>query len=453
MLERGSNPESAPNTIALNRIRNAEPEISETNLLNGAKLISVVHPDAVQTSVGVIFDAGSRRENPGEHGQMHFFEHLPPGSFRITSGGTDLQRLSQARSWDSNIMVTKEMLSIALTGPDFDGEQMLSAVTAMLNPESDALKAIFDIEKTRIINEIIQRSCAQQEIRDALFSTLFMKDTGYDHPIGGTPQEVQGYTFEQVMEAGRRLLTPDNATFIVSGKPDFTGQVFKAFESASLPGSGPRPSGLPELRSNTTVDDLPQVNAAIAPPIPGLEVCAWLPGLNKGNSKEHLALEVATGLLSGHVSSELSHRQGVTYGAGAIPRQYPENGYVEIGFNTDPRNGPNIPALLAKTLEEFPATITPEKVAEYYSASRNYWYQNAQDITSFDVLAELARRPQSFVIPVSTKLEKLQEISAEDVRAAAEQFFNPEKLRLGYLGSPPALQAAGAVPNVTLPFA
>lgn len=250
--------------------------INRESLSGGAQLLTV----DIKTPfsfVGVIFNAGSKYEQEGQHGMLHFFEHLPPSSY---AHNPELQQLikqklgvtyelpnqflnlARQRGWEQRIFINEDVLVCGVSAPHYDRDAAITLLSGILDAPLAAYQNSFETERSRIVNEIessahdfgrqvfqfIKSSCAQIEQEK--------------HAPTGKVEEVQGHSFQQVWQLSQQHITPSNTTFLYIGEGEVPESVrnnfstMKFFEKARN-----------TLLTPSTSDKSPTTTPTASPPI------------------------------------------------------------------------------------------------------------------------------------------------------------------------------------------
>jgi zinc protease len=187
----------------------------EFELENGLRVI--VHEDpTVQIAVmNILYDVGSRDENPGKTGFAHLFEHLMfGGSKHIPSYDEPLQRVGGENNAFTNTDITNYYLTLPAsnieTGFWLESDRMMSL---SFDPK------VLEVQRKVVVEEFKQRYL-NQPYGDVW---LKLRPLAYQiHPyqwatIGKEISHIENATMDDVREFFFKYYVPDNAILVVAG--------------------------------------------------------------------------------------------------------------------------------------------------------------------------------------------------------------------------------------------
>jgi zinc protease len=187
----------------------------EFSLANGLRVI--VHEDAtVQIAVlNILYDVGSRDENPDKTGFAHLFEHLMfGGSINIASYDEPLQKVGGENNAFTSTDITNYYLTVPAanieTGFWLESDRMLSL---SFDPQ------VLQVQQKVVVEEFKQRYLNQPygdvwlKLRPLCYQT---------HPylwatIGKEVRHIEEATMEDVRKFFFRYYVPSNAILVVAG--------------------------------------------------------------------------------------------------------------------------------------------------------------------------------------------------------------------------------------------
>lgn len=196
-------------------------------LSNGLRI--VVHPDKTTPMVAanLLYDVGSRDEDPDQTGFAHLFEHLMFGGTQtIPSYDTPVQNVGG----ENNAWTSSDFTNYYVTLPAVNLETAFWLEADRMN-ELDFSEKSLEVQKKVVIEEFKQRYL-NQPYGDI---PLLIRDLAYKvHPyrwptIGKDISHIENATLEDVKKFFYRHYAPNNAVLSVAGNvsPD---EVFKMAE-------------------------------------------------------------------------------------------------------------------------------------------------------------------------------------------------------------------------------
>ena len=189
-----------------------------TRLPNGLAIVTDTRRDVETVSLGVFVQAGSRHEQPHEHGLAHFLEHM---AFKGTRRRTAFQTVAdiEARGGDINAETSPEATSytVRMLADDWTIglDVLLDLITAPRFHHADIA-----VEQEVVLQEI---AGALDLPDDRLVDGLGMAAFG-DHPLGrpilGTPESVLGLTDDALNAFRGRTYAPGAIIVSAAGNVD-----------------------------------------------------------------------------------------------------------------------------------------------------------------------------------------------------------------------------------------
>lgn len=211
-------------------------------LSNGLQVI--VHEDASTTLavMDVIYDVGSRDEDPERTGFAHLFEHLMfGGSINIPNYDSPLQSVGG----ENNAFTTPDLTNYYISLPYqnletafwLESDRMLSLA---FNPQS------LEVQRKVVIEEFKQRYLNQPYGDVWLkFRPLIYQQHPYRWAtIGKEIKHIEDATLEDVKAFFQKHYVPSNAILVVAGKVDF-----EEVKTLAEKWFGPIPAGVKPVRN------------------------------------------------------------------------------------------------------------------------------------------------------------------------------------------------------------
>lgn len=182
---------------------------------NGLRVL--IHEDISTplVAVNLLYDVGSRDENPERTGFAHLFEHLMFGG---SKNAPDFDAPIQSAGGENNAFTNNDMTNFYATVPAENLETLLWL-------ESDRMLAL-KVNKTALKT---QRKVVVEEFKETTLNEPYgdiwhhLGDMTYKaHPyrwpvIGLVPQHVEDATLADVQDFYKRFYVPNNAILVVAG--------------------------------------------------------------------------------------------------------------------------------------------------------------------------------------------------------------------------------------------
>lgn len=191
---------------------------------NGLRLI--VHEDksSPMVAVNVVYDVGSRDEDPSKTGFAHLFEHLMFGG---SENVPDFDGPIQNAGGENNAFTNTDMTNFYDVLP-------VENIETALWLESDRMQQLVFSEKSlniqkKVVIEEFKETCLTEPYGDVWhhLSEMVYEKHSYRWPtIGRTPAHIEDAKLEDVVHFFNKHYTPCNAILVISGNLEST----KAYE-------------------------------------------------------------------------------------------------------------------------------------------------------------------------------------------------------------------------------
>lgn len=405
-----------------------DPDVGLTTLPSGLRVVSQHMEHAVTVSLGIWIGAGSRDEEPHEHGLAHLLEHMAfKGTARrnalqiaeeIESVGGDLNAATSveytcytARVLGSDLPLAVDILADILTHPALTAEELKR-------------------EKGVILQEI----SAVQDTPDDLVYDRFLEAAFPDQPLGrpilGTAKTVKSFTPEAIRAYLARHYHAGNMVLAASGAVDHQALVALAKTHLSgLPESPAHPPARQDGRyfggESRTKSDEEQVHLVLG-----------FPGKPFANGA-HYALQIFSAVLGGGLSSrlfqEVRERRGLAYAIDAFHWPFSDCGVFGIGAGTAPEDAGELVEVALACLRQAAADVSDVEVARARAQMKVGLLASLE--SPGGKLEQMARQVLLFgrAIPREELAARLDAVTLEDVRAAGRSL----------LGHQPTIAAVG----------
>lgn len=378
----------------------------------------VVHKkaDSNVAYIGLLVDAGSRDELPGEEGLAHFVEHT---IFKGTAKKSSKVISSRMESigGELNAYTSKENTMIytnALAGYSGRSIELLSDLVANASfPEEEVER-----EKDVVIEEIHSYLDSPSETAFDEFENRLYEGSGPGHPILGTVESVTALTPGHCRRFVERNYSPDNmVAYCVS--PDSPDKIFKEFDKYFSP------FHRENLRAERIV---PTVSAPFseiknndghqAHTILGTRL------FSRQDSRRN-ALYLLNNYLGGPgmnsvFNQQLREKRGYVYTVESFPSLMSDSGSLQIYFGCSEKYVQKCAALIERELKKM--AETPMKPRLFNSVKRQYIGQllvagDNRETSAMSLAKSLLYYGK--VITLTDTAERIKMVTPEEVREIA----------------------------------
>lgn len=416
----------------------ADSGVSERTLENGLKVLVKQDHRAPVVISQVWYKVGSSYEYGGITGISHILEHMmfkgtenhAPGDFsRIVAehGGQEnaftgrdytayYERLEKSRLPISFELEADRMRNLRLIGEEFDKERQVVLEERRMRTDDQPRSKIFEY-----------------------FAALAHTNGGYQNPIIGWADDIRNLEVKDLQTWYEQWYAPNNATLVVVGDVDPDAVFALAQEHF-----GPLESGNPiTFKPRIEVEQVGVRRSTVRLPaeLPYLLMGYKVPVLKTiDNEKEAYALEVLAGILDGGDSARLASRlvrgkqMAVSASAGydlyarltslflfdATPAQGYSLEQLETALKAEIQELQTVP-VAPDELERIKAQVLAENIYE-----RDSTFYQAMQIGELETVGLGWRRMDQYV-------ERINQVSAEDILASAKKYLHEDKLTVAYL--------------------
>ncbi|HZT62685.1 MAG TPA: pitrilysin family protein [Burkholderiales bacterium] len=403
--------------------------VTEYRLANGLKVLLIPDRSIDTMTVNVTYLVGSRQEGYGETGMAHLLEHL---MFRGTRRFPGIKAGFQQRGVRYNGSTSFDRTNYFGTFPA--SEKTLAYVLAaeadrMVN--ASIARKDLDAEMTVVRNEFESgENSAANVLRERVAASAYMWH-GYGRAIIGARSDIENVPIERLRAFYRYHYQPDNAVLLISGKIDEAAALALAQKSF-----GPIRKPARKLVGTYTVEPTQDGERTVTLRRAGdVQIASALYHIPPGTHPEYPSIDVLVALLNNVPGGRL-HKALVETGLASsifgTERQQREAGFAYFGANI--RRDASIDAgrdALLGVLESFASKPATEEEVDL--ARRRLL--NDIELTLADsreltmALSECAGMGDWRVLFLYR--DRLKEVTAASVQAAALRYFKPANRTLG----------------------
>jgi zinc protease len=414
-------------------------EVSTFTLDNGLQVVVIPDHRAPVVTNMIWYKVGSADEMPGKSGIAHFLEHLmfkgtakhPAGEFsaKIAEIGGNENAFTTQDYTAYYQEVAPEALPMVM---DFEADRMRGLVLtdAVIGPERDVI-----IEERRMRVDNDPSSVLSEEVQATLY-----QNHPYRIPVIGWLQEMQKLSREDAVSFYQRYYVPNNAVLVVAG--DVTEDHVRQLAEATY-GKVPRGPDLPPRVRPQEPEQNTSRTVTLADPrvsVPSMRKSWVVPSYNDAEEGQAEALDLLAEILGGGIRSRLYQQLVVKSGKAASAGAYYDGGGLDDGsFSVfaAPRGGAGIEEV-EKAADAEIARIAAEGVTDdELERAKNRFVRSM--IFARDSQSGMARiygttlTTGGTVEDVADWPDRIEKVTAEQVKAAAVRYLDQSRSVTGYL--------------------
>jgi zinc protease len=415
----------------------AARNVSEHSLANGLKiLVQEDHRSPVVVSQ-IWYKVGSSYEPNGITGISHMLEHtMFKGTNKHPAG--EFSRIIAENGGEEN----------AFTGQDYTAyfQTMAASKLAVSFELADRMRSLHILpeelkkELEVVTEERRMRTDDNPQAKMAeQFAAMAYTNSPYKHPIIGWPSDIAAYTVQDLQAWYQRWYAPNNATLVVVGdvKPD------EVFALAQQYFGELQPSDIPSLKPQLEMPQLGirKMTVKVPAKLPAILLGYHVPTLKTAKEEwEAYALEVLAGVLDGGNSARLS-KSLVRGKQIAVTASASYNFLSRLSdlfeIEATPAQGKTVLELeeaLKKEIAQLQITLVdPNELqrikaqvlaTDIYQRDSNFY--QAMQLGMLETVGLGWQKTDDYV-------EKINSITAEQVRTVAQKYLVDDHLNIAYL--------------------
>jgi len=403
--------------------------IDKTVLKNGVRVITKKMPHTRSVSMGVWVNVGARDETETESGLSHFIEHM------IFKGTRRRSAYQIAKEFDaigghSNAFTTMENTCYHARVMDTHTETMVDILSDIF------INSVFDpdeMDKERPV--ILQEIGMVEDSPDEYVHVLSGYNFWGEHPLGqsilGKPENIIRFDAGTLKSFFHRLYQPERILISAAGNLEhhFLVDLIKpAFEI--IPSGKDFPRRLTPL-DRSVVDfnhrDLEQMH-----------ICLSTKGLAITDPRRYvfsLLNTIAGGNMSSRLFQEVRERRGLAYSVYSFISSHVDTGMFGFYAGVDPKRARETILLV---LDEI-VKLKTEPVEESELKGAIEYTKGSLLLASESADNDMVRNAQNEMhfggdVPLEEIIEKIEAVTADDIRELADELINPAKMTYTLLG-------------------
>ncbi len=424
--------------IKENSILSVAENVRKTTLENGLIVITKEVHTAPVVSVQVWYKVGSRNEQLGVNGIAHQLEHM---MFKGTkSRPVQFGKLFSALGSDSNAFTSHDQTV-------YYGTAERNKLKALLTLEADRMQnAVIDnkqlnSEKRVVISELKgYENSPEYRLNRAVMQAAFPNHP-YGLPIGGTEQDVEKFTLEQVKQYYENFYSPDNAVLVIVGDIE-TNKTLEAVEEifGKIPAN--KNTRLQEKVVEKVENNLKKYVSNFSEPIvlkqPGAAPLfqAVYP-LPSAKHKDIPALDLMDYILAEGRNSRLYQalvNSGKASDVSASVISLQDGGWYELLVTANSKNDlSQIKSIIDREIRNLTCKeITPEELSRAKAQLEASVILSNRDITSLAMQLGNDQATTGDYTYTDRYLAAIQKVTIQDVQQVAQKYLKQQRQTVGF---------------------
>jgi predicted Zn-dependent peptidase len=394
-------------------------KIESSTLPNGLPMHRIDLPGTRALTVLVAFDAGARTERAEENGMAHFLEHL------VFKGGEkyphyrDVNETAERLGAQLNAYTSHDLVAFHIT---CRSESAMPAIDLLTDFVGKSHLDADELERERgvVIQEIARAHDQPSTVADYLLDQA----TYGQHPLGrtvlGPADHLRSFSRDAIVAFRERQWAPGRGGAFLAGDLSHLddGALNDAFGRFPARNGTPATQRAPDFERRVTVEhrDTQQSHLRLH----------WRPAIDPHDIAQRAALTVYSTLLGGSMGSrlfdEIREQRGLCYAIRSYGSTHSDAPRLDVSSGLDSTKCPEaygrIKEIVADLAQNGPRDGEVERARAYAAGS------TVLSLESTGAVASRAARSKVVFGELSSPdetIEALDAVSADDVRAVAEQ--------------------------------
>lgn len=413
---------------------------SQTYTLKNGLRVLLVDTKAFPSLTTLLFvGAGSRYEDSTNNGIAHFFEHMAFKGSKKYPNAQVLAELIEGLGGIFNAFTADDHTAYYVKAPAEDAAVVIDVIGDMI--QHPLLKEE-EIEKEKgvIVQEINMYEDMPQRRVFEIFENLLYKDHPLGYDIIGTKETVTGASRKTFTEYIADWYYPNNAVLVLaggltSGKRDidyYKDLIEKRFKDW-------QPSDIPSLAEVTESQSEPGLIVQHKKSEQA-HFCIGYRTFPRGDKRRYVMTVLATILGSGMSSRlfrEVREKRGLCYSIRTYAEYYEDAGYINTYAGVEPNEKKALEAIKVILTEHARMTselVSDEELERAKELIKGRMILSLEDTQNVAVMFGRKLLFENEVLDIDELNRKIEAVTAEDIRALAQELFVPETLNLALVG-------------------
>ncbi|MEO5951385.1 MAG: pitrilysin family protein [Chloroflexia bacterium] len=412
----------------------AETEYVKTTLPNGLRVVTATMPHTRSAAVQLYLGAGARNEPTKIAGISHFVEHMVfKGTYKRPNPAQISEEI-EGVGGNLNAATDHEHTNYRALVPYTYMDTALEVLTDMLRGSEHKPEEVAK-ERDVILEEIDSTFDSPSDIADLEFDALMWPNHPLGKDVAGTKASVKRITRDHLVAHIEKNYRPDSLVVSVAGNiqhDDVVESIDRLWSDMPRSQNGIHlPDVTPKVEPGPKVTlykkRTEQVNLLVG-----------VPALPYTHSQRYTQ-DVLDGLLGAGMSSrlfvEIRENRGLAYAVSSFVKTYSDVGAFGVHAAVDnDRVEETIKAIMHELerikYEPVPA-VELRKIKEYIKGNTLLSLERSTYVAHWAGWQELM---MGYIEPMESVLDKIDQVTAEEVQELAAQLFTTEGLHLALVG-------------------
>jgi predicted Zn-dependent peptidase len=411
----------------MEELRNIKKQVTA----NGITVISEEMQHIRSVCIGVWIKTGSRDEDVHNNGISHFLEHMV---FKGTEHRTaeDIARQVDSIGGNMDAFTAKECICFNMKVLD---DHLPIAMDVLSDLVLHPTFTVNDITRERgvILEEIKMDEDSPDYLVHEIFTQNFWKDHPLGRPILGTKDTVK--KFEQASVSGiyKERFIPSNIIICAAGSLQhgrFVDLVNKHFQGMQ-PGTNGFHSTQPTV--------VPRIILRNKKSLEQVQICMGVqshPIAHENRYASYILNTVLGGGMSSRLFQNIRERQGLVYAIYSDLNPYRDTGCLSIYAGTSRESADKVVQSVISEFHKLKTELVPaDELRRAKDQLKGSLMLSLESSTAR--MSNLARQQMYFehFYSMDELIEKIEGVSADEVKMLAEEFFQTESIAVTVLGN------------------
>ena len=404
----------------------------KTVLDNGIRVLTASMPHTRSVSICIYVGSGSRYEDDEHAGISHYLEHM---LFKGTPRRQTAAEITGAIEQVGGMMNGSTDREITAYWCKVAAPHFQSALDVLVDMVRNPLMDNEEVEKERsVIQEELAMSNDYPGYRvEMLTDQMLWPDHPMGRDVGGSKETVNGITQEMLTEWFQHQYGASNVVISIAGSLSNEEML-----NAVTPMVKDWPSGSPlgwEPAANECRQE-PQARMEYRK-TEQAHLALSLPGISTRHPQRY-PMDMMNGVMGEGMSSrlflEVREKRGLAYDIHSTASHFRDTGSIAIYFGVDPKKARYAIETTIDELHRLKEGIPDEDLHRARELAKGRLLLRMEDTRAVAAWGGAQELLHNEVRTVDQVVERVDEVTTEDVRQAADQFLARDKLNLAVVG-------------------